>query len=375
MPIRTIHVRLGDASYDVTIEPGLLERLGSLVARVAPSRQVLLAVDERIASRHGLVAGKSLEAAGCAPVAVHLAAAESHKTLTTVQQIYQAMLAGGLERRDPVVALGGGIVGDTAGFAAATYLRGVPLIQVPTTLLAMVDAAIGGKTGVNFDLPDGGLGKNMIGAFWQPKAVFIDPEVLRTLDPRDLRCGLAECVKHALIADAPLLDVLADQAAAIERLEQDRLVALIERCVRIKVAIVERDEREAGRRAWLNLGHTFAHAMESVGDLGLRHGEAVAVGLVGAAHCAADTGRLQPPDLERVTRLLEVLKLPQRLPRPVDVDRLMRAMRFDKKTAGGCIRLVLPSGLGAVEITDDVPSEVVEAAWARLGAASGAGRR
>ncbi|MHC4993349.1 MAG: 3-dehydroquinate synthase [Planctomycetota bacterium] len=249
-------------------------------------------------------------------------------------------------------------------------MRGLPLVQVPTTLLAMVDAAIGGKTGVNVPLPGGGLGKNLVGAIWQPKAVLVDPLVLGTLDPRDLRCGLAECVKHALIADASLLDWLDDNAAAIQRLAPDVLVTLIERSARIKVGIVEQDERELGKRALLNLGHTFAHALEARQHLELRHGEAVAIGLVAAAHCAARTGRLDADGEQRITAVLEVLGLPVRVPAPADAGELIQAMRFDKKVMAGRRRLVLPAGLGAAEIVEDVPDDVVRAAWEQVGAAA-----
>jgi 3-dehydroquinate synthase len=373
---RVVHVGLPGAAHDITIEPGLLSRLGALVAGVAASPRALLAVDERIAGDHGGVAQDSLREAGYAVTVVPLVAREADKNLEAVRGLYEVMLSGGsgsgagLDRGSPVVALGGGIVGDTAGFAAATFMRGLPLVQVPTTLLAMVDAAIGGKTGVNVPLPDGGLGKNLVGAIWQPRAVLVDPLVLRTLGAREMRCGLAECVKHALIADASLLGWLTDHAAAIEALEPEALVTLIERSARIKVAIVEQDERETGVRALLNLGHTFAHALESRQELDLRHGEAVAIGLVAAAHCAARTGRLDPADERRVAGTLDALGLPLRVAAPADADALTRAMHYDKKVIAGRRRLVLPEGLGAAGITDDVPAEVVRAAWAHVGAAS-----
>ncbi|MHC4127673.1 MAG: 3-dehydroquinate synthase [Planctomycetota bacterium] len=371
---RLVHVGLPGAPHDVTIEPGLLGRLGALVADVAASPKALLAVDERIAGDHGAVALGSLREAGYAVTVAPLVAREARKSLDAVRGLYEVMLSGdssaGLDRSSPVVALGGGIVGDTAGFAAATFMRGLPLVQVPTTLLAMVDAAIGGKTGVNVPLPDGGLGKNMVGAIWQPRAVLVDPLVLRTLDPREMRCGLAECVKHALIADASLLGWLTDHSAAIQALEPETLVTLIEHSARIKVEVVEQDERETGRRALLNLGHTFAHALESRQELDLRHGEAVAIGLVAAAHCAARTGRLDTADEGRVAEALDLLGLPLRVPAPVEADALARAMRYDKKVIAGRRRLVLPVGLGAAEITDDVPADVVRAAWAHVGAAS-----
>lgn len=369
MAARVVHVRLPDTAYDVMIEPGLLERLGTITAAIAPSRAALLAVDERIAAGHGEVALRTLREAGYTTFAVRLIADEAHKTLDAVRRMYQAMLGAGgrIERGSPVVALGGGIIGDTAGFAAATFMRGVPLVQVPTTLLAMVDAAIGRKTGVNIELPGGGLGKNMIGAFWQPRAVIADPRVLATLGQREFRCGLAECVKYAMIADAGLLDFLAERAEAILKLDAEALVALIERCARIKAAFVEQDERETGPRVMLNLGHTFAHAIESR-ETELRHGEAVAIGLAAAAECAVRTGRLGEADRRRVTHLLERFGLPLRLPRALPADELSRAMRFDKKVAAGRLRLVLPEGLGAARLVDDVPQDVVTAAWSVVGA-------
>ncbi len=362
-------MRLPGAAYDVMIGPGLLERLGTIAAGLSPSHAALLAVDERIAAGHGEGALRSLREAGFTPITVRLIAEESHKTLDAVRRVYQAMVSAGgrFERGSPVVALGGGIVGDVAGFAAATYLRGVPLIQVPTTLLAMVDAAIGGKTGVNLELPGSGLGKNMVGSIWQPRAVLADPRLLATLGARDFRCGLAECVKAAMIADAGLLDFLSERAEAILKLETEAIVSLIDRCARIKAAIVQEDERETGRRALLNLGHTFAHAIESR-DNGLKHGEAVAIGLAAASECAVRTGRLSEGDRQRVVHLLERFGLPLRLPKPDPAEALSRLMRLDKKVAGGRVRLVLPQGLGAASLVDDVPPEVILAAWSAVGA-------
>lgn len=369
---RVIPVKVAGGAYDITVEPGLLKRLGPLVAATTGGGRALVAIDERIAADHGQAAVQSLSAAGLSPLTVTLRAAEAEKTLQAVERIYRAMLGdgegGGLERDSPVIAVGGGIVGDTAGFAAATFHRGVPLIQVPTTLLAMVDAAIGGKTGVNFPLPGGGLGKNIIGAFWQPRAVLADTDVLGTLDPRDFRCGLAECVKAALIADAGLLDYVSANVEAILERRAETLVELIERSARIKVAIVEADERETGRRAMLNLGHTFAHAIEAQPGIDVRHGEAVALGLVAAAHCARETGRIDGPHEQQIVEILEAMELPTRLAAPVPVDDLVRAMRYDKKVSAGKLRLVLPVGIGATEITEHVPPETVARAWGHLGA-------
>jgi 3-dehydroquinate synthase len=286
------------------------------------------------------------------------------------------MLGARLERRSPVVALGGGVVGDTAGFAAATYLRGVPLVQAPTTLLAMVDAAIGGKTGVNIEIPPSEhapcvLGKNLIGAFWQPRAVVCDPLVLRTLPQRDLRCGLAECVKHALIADPGLLTLLAESCGEIESCDEEALTPLIARSAAVKINIVQEDEREAGSRALLNLGHTFAHAIEPIPELDLRHGEAVSIGVCAAVRCAVLTGRMEETEGDIVVDLLELLGLPVEMPQPVEIDRLLHAMSYDKKAAGGRVRLVLPTGLGSAAIVDDAPAEAVIEAWESVGAMRG----
>ncbi len=365
----TIVVNAAHAGYEVLIEPGLLGRVGRCAAEVAPHANALLAVDEQIAGRYGRRANASLKTAGYTTSTVPLPARESDKTLHAVEALYEVMLAARLERGSPVIALGGGIIGDIAGFAAATYLRGVPFLPVPTTLLAMVDSAIGGKTGVNVKLPGGRLGKNLIGAFWQPKAVVVDPQLLESLDQRDFRCGLAECVKYAVLADASLLEFLSDNAADLARLQMDLLVTLIERCVRIKVEIVEQDERDTGRRTLLNLGHTFAHAIEAHQHLDLRHGEAVSIGLAAAAHLAVLTGRLKSDEQKRITQVLEGFKLPLRLPQSVEVDQLLNAMLYDKKASGGRLRLVLPTGLGTAEVTDDFPASAVKDAWMHVGAA------
>ncbi len=365
---RTVIVKVPGAACEASIGPGSIASLGEVLREVAPHARALLVVDERIAPAQVRACHLSLREAGYAIATAALVAAESAKTLGSVRGLYDSMLEAGLERESPVVGLGGGIVLDVAGFAAATWLRGVPFVAVPTTLLAMVDAAIGGKTGVNLELPGGGLAKNMVGAFRQPRAVVSDPQVLETLDPRDFRCGLAECVKCGMIADESLLSFLEERAADVEAREAGALVELIERCVRIKAEIVEADERESGRRRWLNLGHTFAHAIEAHEHLRLRHGEAVAIGLVAAAEYARGSGRLDEAGQARVERLLERYGLPRRLPEPVDAAQLVNAMRHDKKITGGRLRLVLPRGLGAVEVVDDVDPEVLRAAWGRAGA-------
>lgn len=366
MPI--IDVNLPSQPYVVAIEPGLLGALGERVRAVAPHDRALLVVDRRIAETHGHIAAESLRSAGYDVAVRELDADEKQKSLAVVRSLYDAMLRVPLERSSPVIALGGGLVGDVAGFAAATYLRGVPLVHVPTTLLAMVDAAIGGKTAVNIELPDGSLGKNMIGAFWQPRAVISDPAVLRTLDERDFRCGMAESIKHGLISSESLLRWLEDNRDGIMQQNHSVLTDLIHRSAGVKVSIVIEDEREADRRAVLNLGHTFAHAIEPIAKLDLRHGEAVSLGLCAAAHVSRQRGMIDDRQLGRIEAIVAAFGLPARLAQPIDVSRLIAAMQYDKKVADGRVRLILPRGLGAAEIVNDVPQAAIDAAWRHVGA-------
>lgn len=356
------------AIHPIIIAPGMRREVGAWIHLHLAAKRALVAVDSRIAVSHGRDVMRSIRDAGIEVHQVDVIAAESQKTLAGAKGIFEAMAEFRLERAEPVIAVGGGVVGDVAGFAAATWHRGVPLVHVPTTLLAMVDASIGGKTAVNFELPGGVLGKNLVGAFHQPVAVLEDPEVLGTLDPRELRCGLAECIKHAMIADAALLDWIDANFALVMERDAATLATLIDRCARIKVAIVQEDERETGRRALLNLGHTFAHAIEPIAELDLKHGEAVAIGLVAAMHVATQTNRMTEAQSRNVTDVLQRAGLPLRMRASIPVSTLVQAMGHDKKVVGGRLRLVLPRGIGAAEIADGVPATVVENAWRSVGA-------
>lgn len=364
----TISVNLPAGAYTITVEPGILDRLGETVQSVAPHGRALLAVDAAIAQTHGIKVERSLRQAGYDLAIVHVTASETHKTMQAVQRIHGVMLAQRLERGSPVIAMGGGIVGDVAGFAAATYLRGVPLIQVPTTLLAMVDAAIGGKTGVNAPLPEGGMGKNLIGAFWQPRTVVADVQTLSTLDRRHVRCGLAECIKHAMIADAGLLDAIQDGLQSFLEHDVQALTRLIARSAAVKAEIVQSDEREAGRRALLNLGHTFAHVIEPIASLQLQHGEAVAIGLCAAAQTAVLLGACDGGYARKVRDVIAQVGLPTQLSQSVKVGDLMNAMAYDKKIVDGRMRIILPVGSGCAQIAEHVPSELIEQAWQHVGA-------
>ena len=355
----TVELNLPHHRYEVRIAPATLSDLGEAVRAVAPHERAALIVDEAIADSHGRVAGRALESAGYDTRVAVMPRGEQHKTLGTVRSLYEVLLEHRLERKSPVVALGGGITGDVAGFVAATYLRGVPLVQCPTTLLAMVDASVGGKTGVNAP-----QGKNLIGAFYQPNLVAIDPETLRTLPTRELRCGFAECVKHAMIRDAALFDWIEGNADALARIDAEPMTELIERNVRIKADVVIEDEKESGVRAHLNFGHTFAHAIESTTNYErFLHGEAVSLGMVAATELAAQRGLCDRHIQQRLTALLDQLGLPTRVDNLPANAALLDAMRLDKKVAGGRIRLVLPTRLGAVEIHDDIADDAIAAAW------------
>jgi 3-dehydroquinate synthase len=347
-------VRHAGGSYPVLIGAGLLEELPALARRFLGGARLAAIGDATVAGLHG---------ARIAPPAelFTFPAGEAHKTRETWARLSDALLAAGFGRDGAIVALGGGVTGDVAGFVAATYMRGVPVLQVPTTLLAMVDAAVGGKTGV--DTP---LGKNLVGAFHHPVAVVADPRVLATLPARELRAGLAEAVKHGLVADAGHLDWLEARAPAILARDEATLAALVRRSVEIKAEVVGSDEREAGRRAVLNAGHTVAHALEHASGWALLHGEAVALGLVAETALAERLGVAEPGLGRRVERALTALGLPVRLPEGIDAapDRLLEAMTRDKKNraagevagairAGalraGALRFSLPRRAGEME--------------------------
>ncbi len=358
----TVDLVLPHHRYPIQIGPGLLADLGKMVREAAPHNRATLIIDDKITETHGAAARSSLESAGFDPVAATMHAGEDHKTLATVEKLYHPMLDARLERKSPVVAVGGGIVGDTGGFVAASYLRGVPFVQCPTTLLAMVDASVGGKVGVN--MPQG---KNLIGAFHQPVLVVIDTDTLKTLPKRDFICGLAECIKHGVIRDPDLFDWIDQNADAILGLDSSALVELVERNVRIKAAVVMEDEKEAGVRAHLNFGHTFAHAIEAGTEYGkYLHGEAVSLGMVAAARLATDTGRCDAAVADKLTVLLSKVGLPTTAKDLPATSKLMDIMLSDKKVADGKVRLVLPDKLGAVSIVSDTPNDRVASAWDSL---------
>jgi 3-dehydroquinate synthase len=354
----TVELNLPHHRYTIHVEPGLLRRLGDLVREVASHDRAAVFADGQVVETHGQAAVESLRASGYDVLAIRVPPGEQNKDLEHVRLMYDQLIDARMERKSPVIAIGGGVIGDTVGFVAATYLRGVPFIQCPTTLLAMVDASVGGKVGVN--LPQG---KNLIGAFHQPSLVAIDTDVLASLPARELRCGLAECVKHAVIRDADLFAWLEQHLSAVQALDSEALVELVGRNVWIKADVVMADEKEAGERAHLNFGHTFGHAIEATTGYGVfHHGEAVALGMVAATRLAVCAGRCEPGLLDHLIALLDRIGLPTTTNQLASTDELMIAMRLDKKVADGRIRLILPDRLGAVSIVNDVNDAAIAAA-------------
>ena len=343
----------GDAGYDILLGSGLLTEAPALFSERHLTGDVALVSDEHVAPHWASPLLEAFEKAGTRATLITLPAGEAHKNLATIQTLYDNFLDAKLDRSGIVVALGGGVIGDMAGFAAATYLRGVRFVQIPTSLLAMVDSSVGGKTGV--DLPQG---KNLVGAFKQPELVIIDPELLATLPAEEFRNGLGEVIKHGIIQDTRLFAQLeGDGPASLE--------SMIARALRVKIGVVERDPFEQGERAYLNLGHTFGHAIEQVSGYALPHGQAVALGLIAAADLAAARG-ICPPDLpQRITHVVERLGLETTLS-GYDAAAIVRAMGSDKKRKGGTVRFVLPRAIGDVGLYDDVQEDEVLAVLQHL---------
>lgn len=352
--MQRIDVASPEGVYPVFVGAGILARVGALIAGAdSPatfSTRCAIVTQPRVREWYGARVIDSLRARGWEPRVIEFPEGEQFKTLDTLRSIYDQLIAARLDRHSVVCALGGGVVGDVAGLAAATYLRGVPFVQIPTTLLAMVDASIGGKVAV-----DHARGKNLIGAFKQPHAVIADLDTLATLPAAERRTGMAEVVKHAIIGDAGLFARLERGNWSLE------LGDWIARAIRVKVEIVARDPFERGERAKLNLGHTFAHAFETLSNYELRHGDAVAIGLVCAARLAARRGICPANLAARIENLLRAIGLPTRVPRDRSADAILGAMAVDKKRVEARLRFVLLRGLGDIVIVDDVTREEIVA--------------
>lgn len=357
-PVNTLRVELGARSYPIYIGNGLLGQAEWLVPHIA-GKQVLVISNETVAPLYMDRVLAGLPGLSCR--AHVLPDGEQYKTLEVWKTIFDELLRCRFDRAATLVALGGGVIGDMAGFAAACYQRGVPFIQIPTTLLAQVDSSVGGKTGVNHP-----LGKNMIGAFYQPRCVIIDTDTLNTLDERQLRAGIAEIIKYGVIRDAKFFSWLEQNVDRLLAREPAALAYAIEQSCRNKAEVVALDEREDGIRATLNLGHTFGHAIETALDYqDWLHGEAVAVGTLMAADLSERLGWLARSEHERIAALLEAAGLPQHPP-PIEVARIMELMSVDKKVQRGKLRLVLLRGIGAATVTSDFDGSALDATLAHF---------
>jgi 3-dehydroquinate synthase len=351
-----IEVRAGGKSYAVIVGHQLLDKVGALIAeRIAPGSCAVIS-DDNVARHFGGGVVESLRAAGCKPTLIAVAPGEVSKTMLRAEAICDRMIEAGLDRSSFVVALGGGMVGDLAGFVAAIYHRGIPCVQVPTTLLAQVDSSVGGKAAVNTI-----AGKNLIGAWHQPALVIADVDTLATLPPRELRQGYAEIIKHAVIRDAEMF-------AALETSPRGELAALIRRNVEIKAAIVAADERETtGERALLNFGHTIGHAIERAGEYrDLLHGEAVSLGIAAACEISMRKAELPGTERDRILRTLEAFELPTRLPPNFPKEKILAAVGLDKKFTGGAVRFVVVPRIGSARLVTDVTIGDIEAAVSAL---------
>jgi 3-dehydroquinate synthase len=332
-----------DASYDILIGPGLIAQLPALLRKYCPAAGYAVISDSHVGKLYGDPLVKQVSGVGCQVELFTFPAGEWNKTRETWASLSDRMLAAHFGRDCAVIALGGGVVGDVAGFLAATYLRGVPHVQVPTSLLAMIDSSIGGKTGV--DVP---AGKNLLGAFHQPRLVAADLNLLTSLPPVQLSAGLAEAVKHGVIADVEYFTFLERDYAAILSKHGPALERVVRRSVEIKAAVVAEDEREAGRRAILNFGHTIGHAIEATSKFEVLHGEAVAIGMASEALLGEALGVTVKGTAERIVRLLEQLRLPVERPDGASANDLIEAMRGDKKVRGGSIHFALPKVIGTM---------------------------
>lgn len=334
--------RISLPTYDILVEPGALDTVGDIARRTVPAHRYVLITDPNVARAH---AARVIASFGAdRPTVLSIESGEAHKTRETWARLTDEMLALGVGRDACVIALGGGVVGDLAGFVAATFMRGIPFIQVPTTLLAMIDASIGGKTGV--DTP---AGKNLVGAFHDPAAVIVDPDALRTLPAAELRAGMAEAIKHGVIADAAYFERLStDMPTLLEQRSGPAMHAAITRSIEIKADVVRRDEHEMGLRKTLNFGHTLGHAIEAGSGFRLLHGEAIAIGMVLEATIAESLGLAAAGTADRIRRLAERACLPTTCPADLDRSRILAATRSDKKARAGVAEYALPTRIGAM---------------------------
>lgn len=355
--MRTVKVSLGVRSHSIHIGTGLLNQLGSQCALLKVGQRCAVVTDEIVAKKYRRPAIESLHGAGFQPIVITLKAGEKSKSLKNVQACYNQLAAHRIERNSLIIALGGGVVGDLAGFAAATYLRGINFVQVPTTLLAQVDSSVGGKVGVNLS-----AGKNLVGAFHQPRLVLCDLDTLRTVPKREYRAGLAEVIKYGIIRDARLFTRLEGNLSKLLKKDSVTLASVIARCCAIKAEIVGQDEKESGLRAILNFGHTIGHALEAISRYGkYLHGEAISIGQVAAANISQIKGNLSEKETARIVTLFERAGLPTSVKlSTTQTQRLLDAMKLDKKVNDGKIQFVLAQRIGNVKTEQSVSSALIK---------------
>jgi 3-dehydroquinate synthase len=350
-----LHVGLGKRSYPIHVERGCLERIGSDLAGKKLGNRYAVIADMNVTRLYGDKLVSSMTSAGLKAQLFPFPAGEKSKSLFTFEALASRLVLAGYDRHDAIIALGGGVTGDLAGFLASAYMRGIPFVQVPTSLLAQVDSSVGGKTGV--DLPEG---KNLIGAFYQPQAVYIDIDVLQTLPREELLGGLAEVIKYGVIRDAEFFTFLEEYRRKILRLEPDIIEKMILRCCEIKAEVVEADEREGGLRKILNFGHTIGHAVEGASKYQLIHGLAVAIGMIAASRLSNMKETLSGKDKERIYSVISAYGMPVSVPDDLDRQLIKRYLKTDKKAVGGKVFYILPDAIGSTYITDEITEQMVD---------------
>jgi len=358
--MKTINVRLGPRSYQILVGRRILSQTGEKLKALGLKDKAVIVTNPVVNRLYGGIVRQRLVEAGFQTTVLEIPDGEKYKTLASAGKLYEQLAACGTERSNPILAVGGGVIGDLAGFVAATYLRGVPLVQIPTTLLAQCDSSIGGKTAIDY-----GQLKNEIGAFYQPKITISDIAALQSLPQQEFCYGLAEVIKYAVIKDEIFFRYLEKHLDLIKSLDDNVLEAVVAKSARIKVEFVESDEKDTGLRNMLNFGHTVGHAVESVSNFRVSHGQAVSIGMVAAASLAVKMGLMDKADAVRLKKLLQRAGLPTALPL-LEIAPLLQAMRYDKKVQGGKIRFVLPRAIGQVFITDDVNPAAVESVLGEL---------
>jgi len=352
--VSILNVNLAENNYDIIIERGALVSLGERCRTAGLTGMAAVITNSTVAGLYGETVTLSLENSGYVVVQIEMPDGEEYKTSSTLNQIYDDLLAAGVDRSSFVVALGGGVVGDVAGYAAATWMRGIPFVQVPTTLLAQVDSSVGGKTGI--DHPGG---KNLIGAFYQPRLVLIDVDTLVTLDQRQFRAGLGEVIKYGVALNRAFFEYVEANINAVLELDPGILIEIIRNCCQLKAQVVELDEKEAGLRAILNYGHTLGHAFEAISAYrGLVHGEAIAIGMVLAAKVSAALGHCSSDDVARITVLLSRCGLPVDVPQ-YDRQLLLQVISADKKSKSGSITFICNLGIGMYAMSQHTPEELL----------------